>query len=176
MRHITLLGLLLLVLGVAHAETPTEAFAAANKAAEAGDYDTAFDRFEAALTAEPDNLGYGAAYRQVAIEAAAYDRCFEFLQALVTATPEAPNAHLNYAFAHVDKIPVEGAITGVILADRALGHFTTSLELDETWLGRYSRGNSYLYWPTIFGRAPKGIADLERAIELSKQDEEQKSY
>ncbi|MCP4657850.1 MAG: hypothetical protein GY856_20780, partial [bacterium] len=46
--------------------------------------------------------------------------------------------------------------------------FSSALELEQTWLGLYTRGNSYIFWPAIFGRTPLGIADLERAVETSK--------
>lgn len=148
--------------------SPAELFADGLAAAEAGDYASALDKLEAALAAEPNNLRYGAEYRQAAIAAEAYDRSIDFFEALVEAHPDAANAFLNFGYAYVDKIPAAGAITQVILANTALGHFSTALELEETWLGRYTRGNSYLYWPAIFGRTSKGIADLERAIEMAE--------
>ena len=40
--------------------------------------------------------------------------------------PTSSNAHLNYGFAYVDKIPAAGSITQVILANNALGEFTKS--------------------------------------------------
>lgn len=126
------------------------------------------ETLEAALMVEPNNLRYGAEYRQRVIAAAAYDRCLAFFEKLTTDHPQAANAFLNRGFAVVDKIPVEGAITQVVLANVALGHFSKAIELEESWLGRYTRGNSYLFWPTIFGRTPLGIADLERAIEIGK--------
>ncbi len=144
-------------------------------AATEDDWDRAMGLFEKALTGEPDNLRFGTDYRQAAIAAGQYDRCLEFLEQLVVENPGAANAHLNVGFAHVDKIPVEGAITGVILANEAIGHFSDALELEETWLGRYTRGNSYLYWPAIFGRTQKGIDDLERAIEMAA-DSDAKPY
>ena len=67
------------------------------------------------------------------------------------------------------KFRSEGAITQVLLANKALGHFSAALELEESWLGLYTRGNSYVYWPAIFGRTRLAIADLEKAIELSQQ-------
>ncbi len=147
----------------------------------AGNLAAAVDLLEAATAEEPDNLLYGTDYRQAVIVAAGddtepYDRCLESLQALVEEHPDAANAFLNLAFAHVDKIPVEGSITQVILANTSIGHFTSALELEETWLGLYSRGHAYLFWPPIFGYTQDGINDLERAIELSKEDEESRPY
>lgn len=146
------------------------------------DWEAALDKLEAAVAAEPNNLRYGTEYRQAVIAIAGtestepYERELAFFKKLVEEHPDAPNAFLNLAFAHVDKIPAEGAITQVILANSSLGYFASALELEETWLGYYSRGHAYLFWPTIFGRAPKGIADLEKAIEISKKDAEKKPY
>lgn len=124
--------------------------------------------FEAALRLDPDNLRWGAEYRQAAIAAAAYDRSIDFLRELADRHPRAAATRLNLGYAYVDKIPAAGAITQVILANTALGHFSAALELEESWLGRYTRGNSYVYWPPIFGKTALGIADLERAIELAE--------
>ncbi len=136
----------------------------------------AVDLLEAATAKEPDNLLYGTDYRQAVIAAAGdeaelYDRCLEFFQDLVKQYPDAPTAFLNLAFAHVDKIPVEGSITQVILAHTSIGHFTSALELEETWLGLFSRGRAYLFWPPIFGYTQDGINDLERAVQLSQEAE-----
>ena len=139
--------------------------------AEAEEWPAALDLLEQALTAEPGNLRIGTDYRQAVIAAGEYDRCLAFFEKLVAEHPKKPNLWMNYGYAHVDKIPVEGAITQVILANTALGHFSTSLELEETWLGRYTRGNSYLYWPAIFGRTQLGIDDLNRAIEMAGETE-----
>jgi tetratricopeptide (TPR) repeat protein len=119
--------------------------------------------FEAALNAAPD-------YRMAVIQVKAYDRAIAFFQKLVTANPRASNAHLNYGFAYVDKIPDAGAITQVILANNALGEFTKSLELRPTWIGLYTRGNSYLFWPRIFNRTHLGLADLNEALKMQKVD------
>lgn len=131
------------------------------------DLATALDLFETALTAAPDDLEIGAEYRQAAIAAEAYDRAIELFEELVAAHPEAGNARLNLGYAFVDKIPVAGAVTQVILANTALTHFTAALEVEENWLRLYTRGNSYLYWPAIFGRTRLGLTDLEKAVALS---------
>jgi tetratricopeptide (TPR) repeat protein len=68
----------------------------------------------------------------------------------------------------VDKIPAAGAITQVILANNALGEFTKSIELKPSWIGYYTRGNSYLFWPRIFGRTQLGINDLQEALKIQK--------
>ena len=126
------------------------------------------DALEAALAAAPDDLRVANDYRMAIIVAKEYDRAITFFEKLVTSHPNASNAHLNYGFAYVDKIPAAGSITQVILANNALKQFSRSLELKPTWIGYYTRGNSYLFWPKIFGRTPLGIADLEEALRMQK--------
>jgi tetratricopeptide (TPR) repeat protein len=142
----------------------------------ARDFKLALSTLEAAAAAAPDDIVIGADYRQAVIGAATaekglepYNRCVAFFQKLVTDHPRSANAHLNLGFAHVDKIPAEGAITQVLLANSALGYFGKALELEESWLGYYSRGHAYLFWPPIFGRVALGIADLEKATEISRK-------
>ncbi len=151
-------------------------FENAEKAVAAKDWQTALTEFEAALAADPDNIQYGSEYRQAVIQAKEYDRCIKYFEKLSTDHPNAPNAFLNFGFAYVDKIPAAGTITQVILANTALSYFTKSLELRPSWIGYYTRGNSYLYWPKIFGRAALGVADLEQAMKIQKADGKKKSY
>ncbi len=132
-----------------------------------GEHAAALDKFEAAIRRQPNRLHWGADYRQAVIEVEAYDRCIAFFEGLLEEHPQAPNLYMNYGMAHVDKIPAEGSITQVILANTALTQFSKALELESTWLGHYTRGNSYMYWPAIFGRTKLGIEDLERAIEIA---------
>lgn len=151
-------------------------FQAAIKAAGSGDLNAAMEQFEAALQADPDNIKYASEYRQVVLKAKAYDRCIGFFEKLVAQHPTAANAYLNYGFAYVDKIPDAGSITQVINANTALSFFTKSLELRPTWIGYYTRGNSYLYWPRIFNRTHLGIADLEEALKIQKQEQPRGLY
>jgi tetratricopeptide (TPR) repeat protein len=151
---------------------PAEADACAGlrqKAAQ--DPAAALDGFEAHLRQAPNDLRCGSDYRRAVIATKAYDRAIAFFKALVAEHPQAAHAWLNLGYAYVDKIPDEGAITQVLLANTALGHFGTSLELEESWLGFYTRGNSYIFWPAIFGRTSLGIADLEQAIALAEKQE-----
>jgi tetratricopeptide (TPR) repeat protein len=160
--------------GAVEAQEAESLFQEAEQAIQAEAYETALAKFEAALQADPNNLRYGNAYRLTVIKinhVKTYDRCLAFFKQLVTDNPEAPNAWMNFGYAHVDKIPVEGAITQVLLANKAIGQFSAALALEENWLGLYTRGNSYVYWPAIFGRTPLAIADLEKAIALSRQGE-----
>lgn len=174
--------LALLWAGAAFAADARSLYEEGVAAAAAESFDVAFEKLEAALDAEPDNLRYGTAYRQAVIAAAGnekkelYDRAIEYFKKLVEQHPQAANAYLNLAFAYVDKIPAEGAITQVILANTSLGHFGSALAIEDSWLGRYSRGHAYLFWPPIFGRTPNGIADLERAIEIARENGGPKPY
>jgi tetratricopeptide (TPR) repeat protein len=134
--------------------------------------EAALAKLEAAVAAAPDDMRSGNDYRMAVVAAAGdrstklYDRAIAFFEKVVAEHPDAANAHLNYGFAYVDKIPAAGTITQVILANNALGSFTKSLELRPSWIGYYTRGNSYLFWPRIFGRTKYGIADLEEAIKI----------
>lgn len=141
------------------------------------DWDRGLDLLESAVAAEPDNVHYASDYRQAVIQRAKalhpkegrpedYDRCLHFFEQLVAKDPSSANAYLNYGLAYVDKIPAAGSITQVILANTALSYFTKSLELKPTWAGYYTRGNSYLFWPKVFGKAQLGVADLEQAIKM----------
>jgi tetratricopeptide (TPR) repeat protein len=141
---------------VRHIQGPTDADALA--------------KLEQALSAKPDDLRAANDYRMALIKAGQYDRGLDFFEKLVAAHPSASNAHLNYGFQYVDKIPVAGSITQVILANNALTEFSKSLEIKPSWIGYYTRGNSYLFWPRIFGRTKLGIADLEEALKIQKAE------
>lgn len=143
-------------------------FAAAVQAAGAKDCPAELGRLESAVAAAPDDLRHASEYRLAVIACSEYERALVFFEKLTAAHPDSANALLNYGYAYVDKIPSAGAITRVILADRAVGLFSRSLERNRTWLALYTRGNSYLYWPTVFGRTPLAVADLEAAVVLSK--------
>lgn len=140
----------------------------------AGNDAAALARFEAALERDPDNLRVANDYRREVIRTGEYDRAIEFFGKLTAAHPQAPYAWLNYGYAYVDKIPAAGSITQVILANSALGHFTKSIDLRRSWLALYTRGNSYLYWPKIFGRAPLGVKDLEEAVAIARKEAKKK--
>jgi tetratricopeptide (TPR) repeat protein len=128
---------------------------------------------EQAVMAKPDDLRAANDYRMAVVKIDKidqYDRTLAFFQGLVTARPTSSSAHLNYGFAYVDKIPVAGSITQVILANNALGEFTKAIELQPSWIGLYTRGNSYLFWPRIFNRTHLGVADLEAALKMQRAD------
>jgi tetratricopeptide (TPR) repeat protein len=133
-------------------------------------------RLETALATDADDLRAGNDYRMAVIGLAQYDRALAFFEKLVADHPDASNAHLNYGFAYVDKIPVAGAITQVILANKALHEFSRALELRPTWIGYYTRGNSYLFWPKIFGRTRLGVADLEEALRRQRAEDRHAYY
>jgi tetratricopeptide (TPR) repeat protein len=132
-------------------------------------------KLEQALSASPDDLRAGNDYRMAILKAGQYDRALEFFRQLVASNPTAANAHLNYGFEYVDKIPAAGAITQVILANNALTQFSKSLALRSSWIGYYTRGNSYLFWPKIFGKTRLALADLEEAMKIQKA-EPKRSY
>jgi len=134
----------------------------------------ALQRLEAAVAADPENLRAASDYRMAVIQAGAYDRSLEFFEKLVAAHPQAANAWLNFGYAYVDKIPAAGSITQVILANNALTQFSKSIEIRKSWLALFTRGNSYLYWPKVFGRAPLGVADLEEAVAIARKEEKKK--
>lgn len=127
-------------------------------------------RMEAALAAAPDDLRIASEYRHKVIRAGTYDRALDFFEKLVTDHPQAAFAWLNYGYVYVDKMPAAGAITQVILANDALKKFSRSIELKPSWLALYTRGNSYLYWPKVFGRTPLALADLKAAVEISNHE------
>ncbi|MEM1180582.1 MAG: tetratricopeptide repeat protein [Acidobacteriota bacterium] len=146
----------------------------AQKSLEAGDFDSAVFHWQRAIVSEPSNLRWGTDYRQavIAVEAdgrkGAYDQCIEFFEGLAKVYGGVATVRLNLGYAYVDKLPIEGAITQVILANKALREFTAALAIEESWLGFYTRGNSYMYWPPIFGRTELGLADLERALDMAE--------
>jgi tetratricopeptide (TPR) repeat protein len=131
---------------------------------------------ESRLEREADSLQAANAYRRAVVRTGEYDRALEFFERLVTAQPHSANAHLNYAFACVDKIPAAGAVTQVILANSALTGFTKAIELERSWITLYARGASYLFWPKVFRRAPLGIADLEEALRLQRSQPKRSYY
>jgi len=149
---------------------PGAAFEAGRQALATGDVPGALGHMEAAVAADPDNLRYASEYRHVVIRAGAYDRALDFYAKLVADHPGSAFAWLNYGYVYVDKMPAAGAITQVILANDALQRFTRSIELEPSWIGLYTRGNSYLFWPKVFNRGPLAVADLERAVAISKSE------
>src|SRR5215471_1258889 len=169
--HPILFAFLVYVSGfAATARTAADEYQQALKALAANNYKEALSHFESAVVAEPDNAVYSNEYRKAIIQSKEFDRALDFFEKRVREHPDSANLHLNYGFAYVDKIPVAGAITQVILADRALTQFTKSVELRPDWIGYYTRGQSYLFWPKIFNRAPLGVADLEKAMEMQKKE------
>lgn len=170
-----------------HAAAGDEAFDKAEKTLAAKNYDAAISAFEESLTADPDSIRNGSEYRQATLQRslslqpvvkgqphegkpADFDREIAFFEKLTAAHPKSPNAFLNYGFSYVDKIPAAGTIGQVILANSSLTLFTKSIELQPTWIALYTRGNSYLFWPRIFGHGPDAVADLERAYEIQKKE------
>jgi len=163
------------------------AFEQGLKALAAKDWDTAVSLLETSVSSDPDNVRYGSEYRQAVLaraqalhpkegQPADFDRSLAFFEKLTGGHPKSANAFLNYGFAYVDKMPAAGAITQVILANTALGHFSRSVELNPSWIGYYTRGNSYLFWPKIFGKAKLGVADLEQCMKIQQKAGADKPY
>ena len=163
-----------------------ETFDKAEQALSSKDYPTAVSLLQQAVQNDPDSLRNASEYRQAVLRQtvaahpkegspADFDKEIAFFEKLVAEHPNSSNAYLNYGFAYVDKIAAAGSITQVIMANTALTQFTKSIELKPTWIALYTRGNSYLYWPKIFGRAGLGVTDLERAYAMQKA-EGKKSY
>jgi len=166
-----------LPLSAAETSRPVEpGFTEGMAAVEAKSYAAALPKLESAIAADPDNIRYASEYRQAVIQAKEYDRAIAFFEKLVADHPRSSNAFLNFGFTYVDKIPAAGSITQVILANNSLKHFSKSIEIEPTWIGLYTRGNSYLYWPRIFKKAHLGVADLEEAMKMQKKDEKKRSY
>ncbi|HEY4590785.1 MAG TPA: tetratricopeptide repeat protein [Thermoanaerobaculia bacterium] len=161
---------LLLLAACATPALHAAAFDDAMKAVAAHNDAAALPLFESALNADPDNLQYSNEYRKAVIRTKEYDRAIDFYGKLTAGHPQSAFAWLNYGYTYVDKIPDAGSITQVILANSALTNFTKSIELKKSWIALYTRGNSYLYWPKIFGRAPLGVADLEQAVAIAKAE------
>lgn len=146
-----------------------EDYRAGMKALAANDFSTALQHLELAINGDPENVRYASEYRQAIIRAKQFDRSIQFFQKAVTDHPDSANLHLNFGFAYVDKMPAAGSVTQVILANTAVGEFSKAIDLQPNWIGYYTRGASYLFWPKVFNRASLGVADLEKALEMQKK-------
>lgn len=149
--------------------TAEEDYRAGMKALAANDLPTALQHLELAISGDPESVRYASEYRQAIIRAKQFDRSIQFFQKAVADHPDSANLHLNFGFAYVDKIPAAGSVTQVILANTALGEFSKAIDLQPNWIGYYTRGASYLFWPKVFNRASLGVADLEKALEMQKK-------
>lgn len=173
------------VLTAASLMAVTPAFAAddefdkAEQALTAKDYNTAIPLLQKLIEADPESSRNASEYRQAVLRqsiaghpkegaVADFDKSIAFFEKQVAAHSTSSNLYLHYGFAYVDKIAAAGSITQVILANTALTQFSKSIELKPTWIGLYTRGNSYLYWPKIFGRTSLGVTDLEKAYAMQK--------
>ncbi len=143
-------------------------FREAMSALQSNDFAKALHCLELAVADSPENIRYASEYRQAIIRSKDFDRSINYFAKLIVDHPQSANLHLNYGFAHVDKIPTAGSITQVILANTALGEFSKAVEINPNWIALYTRGASYLFWPKIFNKAPLGVADLEKGLELQR--------
>lgn len=151
------------------AASADQEYQAAVKALAANDYSSAVQHFEQAVSDDPDNTRYASEYRQAIIRGKEFDRSLQFFQKEIIQHPRSANLHLNFGFAYVDKIPVAGSITQVVLANNALNEFSQAVALQPSWISYYTRGVSYLFWPRIFDRAKLGVADLQKALEIQNK-------
>lgn len=186
-RHVILSALpVLLVAAPILAGISDDAFGKGEQALAAKDFPAAVSALQQAVEADPDSIRNASEYRQAVLRetiaahpkegaVADFDKEISFFSNLVMAHPASANAYLNFGFAYVDKIPAAGSITQVIMANNALTQFSKSIDIKPTWIALYTRGNSYLYWPKIFGRAGLGVADLEKAYAIQKA-EPKRSY
>jgi tetratricopeptide (TPR) repeat protein len=145
-------------------------------ALQSNDFAAGLHHLELAVGADPDNLRYASEYRQAIIRHKDFDRSIDFFAKQLAEHPASANLHLNYGFAYVDKIPVAGSITQVILANTALGEFSKAVDLKPSWIAYYTRGASYLFWPKIFNKAPLGVADIEKALALQESGPKRSYY
>ena len=180
MKRLLFPGLLAFVVAACASRAASPAadaeFRQAMAALQLNDFATGLHHLELAVADEPDNLRYASEYRQAIIRHKEFDRSIEFFAKLLANHPKSANLHLNYGFAYVDKIPIAGSITQVILANTALGEFSQAVDLDPSWLAYYTRGASYLFWPKIFKKAPLGLADLEKALAMQKSGPKRAYY
>jgi tetratricopeptide (TPR) repeat protein len=160
-----------LLCGLSHASDSD--FQQGIKALGSNDFAAALRYLESAVTDDPDNVRYANEYRKAAIKSKDFDRSLKFFEKLTSDHPNSANLRLNFGFAYVDKIPVAGSITQVILANNALTQFSKAVELKPNWINLYTRGVSYLFWPKVFNRAPNGVADLEQALKVQKNETRQ---
>jgi len=172
MKRLLFLGLLAFVVAACVSSMASPAadaeFRQAMAALQLNDFATGLHHLELAVADDPENLRYASEYRQAIIRHKEFDRSIEFFAKLLLDHPASANLHLNYGFAHVDKIPIAGSITQVILANTALGEFSKAVDLQSSWLAYYTRGASYLFWPRIFNKAPLGVADLEKVLTMQQ--------
>jgi tetratricopeptide (TPR) repeat protein len=160
-----------LLCGLSHASDSD--FQQGIKALGSNDFAAALRYLESAVTDDPDNVRYANEYRKAAIKSKDFDRSLKFFEKLTSDHPNSANLRLNFGFAYVDKIPVAGSITQVILANNALTQFSKAVELKPNWINLYTRGVSYLFWPKVFNRAPNGVTDLEQALNVQKREPRQ---
>jgi len=151
-------------------------YQAGMKAIAVNDFSHGLHFLELAVTGDPENVRYASEYRQASIRGKEFDRSLKFFEKVVADHPNSANLHLNFGFAYVDKIPVAGSITQVILANNALTEFSKAVELQPSWLAYYTRGESFLFWPKIFNRASLGVVDLLKAMEIQKKGPRRSYY
>jgi hypothetical protein len=124
---------------------------------------------ETRLAAKPEDLKAGAEYRQIAIADNAYDRSIAFFEGLSARPNAGPHVYLNLALAYIDKIPTVSAFRRISIGNKATQAATRSIELQPSEVAYAVRGMVNLRFEKgFYHRTPQGVADLERALRLSK--------
>jgi tetratricopeptide (TPR) repeat protein len=126
--------------------------------------------FESMLQKDPDNLRLGADYRQAIIAVKQFDRAIKFFKDLVRRNPRAQNAHINYGFAYIDKIPDASGFSQPFLGRDAINQFGKALQLGQNWLALYVRGLVYLYYKPFMRVTHHGVDHLERALAIQRRE------
>ncbi len=130
--------------------------------------DDALARREAAVAAAPADLRVAAGYRQEAIRCGQVARASRFLDALAKRHPRVANAWVNAALAVIDDIPGRSNLKQGLLGRRASERLARALELERSDVAHYLRGRVGLFYPRVFGVAPRAIRDLEAALALQR--------
>lgn len=125
---------------------------------------------ESALKADPVSLQTGARYRQAIIDGGQYDRAIGLFRRILKQHPKSIEAHLNLAFACIDKVPDSGKIRQALLGKEAMDHLTAAIQIRPLPIAIFCRGLVNLFYDAvIFNRVRIGVADLARARDLQQQ-------
>jgi tetratricopeptide (TPR) repeat protein len=130
--------------------------------------DDALAKRETAVAAAPADLRVAAAYRQDAIRCGQVGRASRFLDALAKRHPRVANAWISAALAVIDDIPGRNNLKQGLLGRRASERLARALELERSDVAHYLRGRVGLFYPRVFGVAPRAIRDLEAALALQR--------
>jgi tetratricopeptide (TPR) repeat protein len=126
---------------------------------------------EDAIAKDPENLKLAAEYRQLIIASNEFDRSTRLFERLAKQKGSGPNVQISLALAYVDKVPASSRIRHVYLGRDALSALTRAIDRQPTPLAYFVRGLINLFYNNlIFHRAPLGVADLQKALSLVRDD------